>query len=44
MYIVFSFVAGLVFGFGLIVSQMISPVKVQSFLTSLDAGIRRCCW
>ena len=32
MYIVFSFVAGLVFGFGLIVSQMISPVKVQAFL------------
>ena len=35
MYIVFSFVTGLVFGFGLIVSQMISPVKVQSFLDVL---------
>ena len=32
MYIVFSFITGLVFGFGLIVSQMMSPVKVQSFL------------
>ena len=32
MYILFSFVAGLVFGFGLIVSQMVSPVKVLGFL------------
>ena len=32
MSIVFSFITGLVFGFGLIISQMMSPVKVQSFL------------
>ena len=32
MYTVYSFAAGLIFGFGLIVSQMISPVKVQGFL------------
>ena len=32
MYILFSFITGLVFGFGLIVSQMMSPVKVLSFL------------
>lgn len=32
MYILFSFIAGLVFGFGLIVSQMVSPVKVIGFL------------
>jgi uncharacterized membrane protein YedE/YeeE len=28
----YSFVAGLVFGFGLIVSEMVSPLKVQGFL------------
>ena len=32
MYIMFSFVAGLVFGFGLIISEMVSPGKVQGFL------------
>ena len=32
MYTVYSFAAGLIFGFGLIISQMISPLKVQGFL------------
>ena len=32
MYIVFSFVTGLVFGFGLLISGMASPVKVLAFL------------
>ena len=37
MYIVFSFAAGLVFGLGLIVSQMISPSKVLAFLDVFGA-------
>ncbi len=32
MVALFSFLAGLVFGFGLIVSEMMSPVKVLAFL------------
>ena len=32
MYIVFSFITGLVFGLGLIISGMASPVKVLAFL------------
>lgn len=32
MYAFYSFAAGLVFGIGLIVSQMVSPVKVLGFL------------
>ena len=32
MYAVFTFLAGLVFGIGLIVSQMVSPAKVLGFL------------
>jgi uncharacterized membrane protein YedE/YeeE len=32
MYVFYSFVAGLVFGIGLIVSEMVSPVKVLGFL------------
>ena len=32
MYIVFSFVTGLVFGLGLVISQMMSPAKVLGFL------------
>ena len=32
MYAFYSFVAGLVFGIGLIVSEMFSPVKVLGFL------------
>src|SRR5437762_5775620 len=32
MYALYSFVAGLIFGIGLIVSEMYSPVKVLGFL------------